>query len=300
MSKREKVVFALVAVLSVGWTIYFALAEKTASPEIQEIHQQLEKQALEMEAFELRVKDLPDSSFTALTLQKELLDLRRYFDADRRQMESELEALEVYRLYNWSYIFPILLGLLAFFSINKFIERVAVEKVEEIVGDNLLNIKRVFESETWSVNLRGKNEIHVITKDKVSSGVRSVLDIEDRKHMKQFDWSYKSLSDDPFTAQNVTSLLGEKANILFIDMDGFHSGPMSDEQIENLEGELCQLGESICGKQGKGIFYFTTNQRPRFPRLESNNFLTAFANTESQIYPNLMNLLKLYDKLGKR
>lgn len=161
--------------------------------------------------------------------------------------------------------------LAALISITSIWTKIEVQnKLKE--QDNI--ISRLKETEAWSVNLRENAKIRLLYKE----GTRNAAPIEKILNTKNFS---------KLKSQEVKEIIGSySCEFVFInDEEGKFSG--TDNDIMNkIINAMLEANEELF------IFYF--GKKVITPN-ENNALRITFANSYSQIYGNLMNLIKVRD-----
>ncbi|SOE24062.1 hypothetical protein SAMN06298216_4433 [Spirosomataceae bacterium TFI 002] len=218
-------------------------------------------------------------------MRDEVYDFKLNVQKAQNTQSMAVQNLFLEHVKNWIWIIGLLAAVLVFTGLDWNISSFINSRLKEKVSASLNHIENVFNSEVWLDELRSTTQILVLNKEgtALDEGVETVL------KLTKLDYNSKNLKTLDFNAlqdnlEGITAVFIENAN----------SGTIKTWTTSDVKASLKGFAESITNK-GIAVFYYCTAEDfkdlVRFPTLDSRNYLTSFANTESNIYPNLKNLL---------
>ena len=305
--KVNDIVLIIGLIFIVSFAIYFSNIQYQDTLIIKTIKNDISSLEVEIHKLDRRIAELDTPGNTSMTenyldLKKELIENKTNLYDTIEKIDSEWKSLNIFRLSTYAYLVPLIMGIIVFFGIRYTVEQTAKRRLAEITDNKMETVERVFDSEVWSVDIRKKAKILAITYNEIDEGIQKFLDIKDNNGNPQFTWKKEVIKD--LTLQKIQETIDgyDDYNCLFIEnakalKDKAENTWQNDSDFEK---NLLEIGNNFCS-EGKIVFYFSSGgpSSTRFPDLDNNNFLSSYANSESQIYPNLMNLFKIQYLLKK-
>ncbi|MCA0362491.1 MAG: hypothetical protein LCH67_00465 [Bacteroidetes bacterium] len=220
-----------------------------------------------------------------LTIREDVYNFKQEVEKKHQIQENEIESMFIKTLINWSWIFGVFGTALALLGIEINTFRIINSKVEGLVNQKIEHIENVFESEVWLSDLRKTTKILAVYKkdSNFDEGLNTILDLTKLNYSK-VQLEQLRYDDLKNKLNGVNAVIIEHANLK--DGDSW--------EIEELKLYLKTFSEQLVGN-GIAVFYYNSASDPNmkylFPTLGKRNYLTSFSNSESQVYPNLKNLL---------
>lgn len=275
---------------------FFVALDWHDTKELAQLKKEYLAQESALELIDERVQELQSKAPTdelQIELQRDVILNWQEHLKTRELLKKRMDELGTFEIQTYAYLVPLFIAVFAFFGIRKHINAYAEKEFSTLVGVRKAEALRVLKSEIWSVDIREKAKIAVVTRNKVNESVERILDIEFNDGRKQFNWKSIQLTSENLLLRELKSQSLDGVTCLLLD----HS-LQGDENLEwrndEIGEQLKMIGDWWVNEQGGSLFYFMNDKTlAHFPRLKKGNHLTSFANSESQIYPNLMNLLKL-------
>ncbi len=169
-------------------------------------------------------------------------------------------------------------------KVKNELQETFLKEISDLVKAKFEHINNIINSEVWLSDLRKIANILVVHKQGtvLDKGVKEILNLT--------GLAYKAEEIKELTFDNIKNLLRNKTAVF---IDNANSGTENTWEKEDIEPRLIPFGDELL-KRDIPLFYFNTAKESedsvRFPTLKEKNYLTSFANTESNIYPNLKNL----------
>jgi hypothetical protein len=211
-------------------------------------------------------------------LRIQIYDLKKELDTSKSNQEETIDNLFLENLPNLMWIVGIFAMMVGLTGVEWRISAFVNNKIERVLDKRVNYIENVINSEVWLSDLRETAKLLVIYKEETTldEGVRTVLDLTKLSYQKQ---ALSELKADKLNLQGISAIFIEHA----------YSATELPWDKSYLENNLQSFAESFTDK-GIAVFFYT-NLGCRFPTLSKRNYLASFANAESNIYPNLKNLL---------
>lgn len=233
-----------------------------------------------------------------LELEKSIQELKqdekgKYIDkqiddikADLKELENEIKKLDSEKTSNSSILFWVsLLGIVGIFEILKYIKKSIDERLVELIDEKDSRLNKWLESNEYETIKKEKTKLLVVSNTQSSKNKMKLVlnNIFDENNIE-----YKLLSD----VENANfEEFCELKDIIFFDNSEKTNSDIKiiEEFAEKIHEVNKSKNKNIC------IFYFNENRERMDPPIGFKNM--NFANSESTIYSNIMDLLKYKDKV---
>lgn len=247
-------------------------------------------------------------------LQKDFLDVKSEVTSLKSEVEAEKKSF--FRIFSsfWG-IMGSILGLIAvFFAYKEFMQKAVIKEIAKITGKSIEHIQQNFDQYLKHVNLKKDSKIIVINeKDtKMPNSFKKVINLFPNNEYLELekledvllDSNIKKLKEAKLVVienqvhSNLWNIYKKPPNKVFDN----YSNKLKEE-VNNLNKKIMEnnstpennikafkkLAEQICKQTS--LIYYGGGHFPRFDNDEIQENIT-FANAPSQLYGNMLNMLK--------
>lgn len=221
-------------------------------------------------------------------IDKQIEDIK----ADLKELENEIKKLDSEKTSNSSILFWIsLLGVVGIFEILKHIKKSIDERLVELIDEKDSRLNKWLESNEYETIKKEKTKLLVVSNTQSSKNKMKLVlnNIFDENNIE-----YKLLSD--VESSNFEEFCELKDVIFFDNSEKYDSDIKVKEGFEKIK-EFAEKIHEVNKSKNKNIciFYFNENGARMDTPIGFKNM--NFANSESTIYSNIMDLLKYKDKV---
>lgn len=257
-------------------------------------------------------------------LQKDFLDVKSEVTSLKSEVEAEKKSF--FRIFSsfWG-IMGSILGLIAvFFAYKEFMQKAVIKEIAKITGKSIEHIRENFDQYLKHVNLKKDSKILILNEKDTQfpDGLKQVLKLFKVSDKDRLD--IKGL-EDALTDENIKKM--RKADLIIIENQvevnnkgkekhwkiniGHSCKTLKDineklNDIKNSEEKipfqnnlhLIDLCNKICDTTA--VVYYGQSGKGNFPSIfvdTDKQHFVSFANAPSQLYGNMLNMLKFKNEL---
>jgi len=291
-------------------------------------YSQINNDSVRINNLEKQIKRLNDSINKIKQDDTSLYNLRNDILNTKKNQEDIYEDW----ITKWSELFFILFGfvggLLGFLGLKEAVKRQAIKKIAEITGKSIKDIEENYEQYVKHNLLKKDSKILVLNQKDTDFplGFKKVMklfyiDVNDKKNLIEVEKLEDALSDDNISKMREADVIvienqenkikdekkgvnDEKKSLWELGdlrsiktMNEITQKAQTDNSFKNIK-TLIELAEKICNKTA--IVYYGQQGKGNFPSDfvdPDKQHMITFANAPSQLYGNMLNMLKFKNEL---